>query len=372
MQISYSKHKTPIAVTSVGVIAAIALAIAPIIMADSETDKLAKKNASQIQKLVTTMDSSASGVQEQISSTLGDLQNTVSTLENQIQILNKAATQLNLRQNQLRKQLENPSGAIQSSIDQLAYNSDGRLVNLEKAVTRLHRKQQSILEPSGLIQTNIDQLSDNSNGRLVNLEKAVTQLHRRQREALPSTSGDDLQTPDNDAQGIAERLTALENAIEDTVNVGKSNKAAEAENLQPAGMTKGDYEWRIASLERTVREMALDQRVSTSTDNSRLLNLAKTDIQTGIQIREFEQLLSQLNSRLDSMENAQAQVDTSLSYNSRANQPANTRLINNGDSMRRYDNNARERDRYQTYDPVIDHLEDLRGTLDALLSELSR
>lgn len=368
MQIPYNKHKAPIAITSVGLIAAIGLAVAPIIMADSETDKLAKKNASEIQKLATTVDDSASGVQEQIASSLGDLQSTVGTLESQILILNKAATQLNLRQRKLQEQLESPSEAIQSSIDQLAYNSDGRLVNLEKAVTRLHKKQQSILEPSGPVQARISQLDNNASGRLVNLEKAVTQLHRRQREAASSMVDTNTQIPEADIQRLEERLISLENTIDSTTIVSESEQS---DNLPSTNVEEGDYEWRIASLERTVREMALDQRVNTTTENSRLLNLAKTDIQTGIQLREFEQLLSQLDSRLNDIESMQSQVGTPLSQNTRSNQPDNTRLINNR-NIREFNSNPRDQGNYQTYDPVIDRLEDLRGTLDALLSEMAR
>lgn len=374
MHETINKHKTPIAITSVGIVAAIGLAIAPLIMADSETDKLAQKNASEIQKLLTSMDSSSADVQEQMTSLLDNMQATLGTIESQIQILNKATTQINLRQNKLRKQISDPAGPIQSSINKQAQNSDGRLVNVEKAVSNLHRKQRALLSPSGQVQSSIDKLTSNSNGRLVNLEKAVTQLHHRQRNLLAATSSPEIPAENTDTTKFEQRLAALESTIIEQGN--RDTQAASAmvqpPPVEPSSTIPDDFEWRVAILERTIREMAVDQKVSNSTENTRLTNLTKKDIQTSIKINDIEQSLAQLVNRLDYLENNQAPDGFSNSNTNRFNQPANVRPLNSRNNLGNYNGNNRNQGSYQPYDPVTIRLEDLRGTIDALINELSR
>jgi len=174
MQHFIKEHKTPVVVTTVGLLVAIGLATAPALLAESETDIRAAENAAVIKKLVSTVDENSTGIQQQLDAYTSNSGRKFSSLENQIQTLNKATTRLNLRQ----RSIQEPSGTIRSSIQSLAKNADARLINLEKAIVRLHKKQkgmgsdtQAATQSNDNKDTSIDEL------RLENLEKAVKNLH---------------------------------------------------------------------------------------------------------------------------------------------------------------------------------------------------
>ena len=136
------EHKTPIAVTIAGLLVVVGLASAPALLADSDTDILAAKNSSELQKLAAALEEKSNHLQQQLDSQSNQISSRIDTLENQVLTLNKAVKQLHLRQ----RSIQDPSGSIQSSITQMSSNVDNRIVTLEKAVTKLHRMQQRMIQ----------------------------------------------------------------------------------------------------------------------------------------------------------------------------------------------------------------------------------
>lgn len=307
MKLSIQKHKTPIAVTAAGLVTAIGLAIAPGIMAGSETDKRAEKNSAEIEKLekrLASIDTSSADIQAQIDLISASSQGTLSSLGNQIQTLNKATTNLHLKQ----RSMQEPSGVIQSSISQLAKNSDARMINLEKAVVKLHRKQRELTntEKSEQATTNTAD-TNNLDTRLVKLEETIDLLQISQSEKNGDSSEKYSQTDSMDASRNAN--------------------------------DQADHDWRITTLERTVRQFVLNQKLVDTADSSRMELAIRKDIETDLKIKRLESSLAQLEMRIDGLGSANRQT----------NQVVERR-----------------------YDPVVDQLFEIRNTVNSLLNEISR
>jgi len=304
MKLSIKKHKTPIAVTAAGLVTVIGLALVPGIMAGSGTDKRAEKNSADIEKLLADFEVSKAELQTQMSSISNSSQGTLSSLGNQIQTLNKATTKLHLKQ----RSIQEPSGVIQSSISQLAKNSDARMINLEKAVLKLHQKQRQYTNTGNSEQATINEAdANNLDTRLAKLEETITNLQASQSKQNGDSSGNNSQTDSSIVSGNTNDHTG--------------------------------HDWRITALERTVRQFVLNQKLVDTADSSRMEIAIRKDIETDLKIKRLESSLAQLEMRIDGLGSA----------NSQANQVVDNR-----------------------YDPVVDQLFEIRNTVNSLLNEISR
>ena len=132
-----SDHKVPVGVTAAGLLAVLGLATAPVIMAESESEILTRKNASEIASITEALEASAARLQEDFESRSANLAKAIASIENQISILNKATSRIHSRQVDILK----PSGEIRSSITSLESNAELRMSNIERAITQLHLAQ---------------------------------------------------------------------------------------------------------------------------------------------------------------------------------------------------------------------------------------
>jgi len=255
MRLSIKEHRTPIAVTAVGLLVATGLATAPLIMADSETDELAKQNATDIKKLSTLVDGSSDDTQQQLLSFTNSTAGQLSNLENQILTLNKAAKRLHQRQ----ISIQSPSGTVQSSIKQLSQNTDARLLILEKAVSQLHRKQRAITAASSSASATNEESEERPDDlRLVNLEKGIKNLNLKISRSTDTAAKSTTKTP--------------------------------------------NYDDRIDELERMIQRLSQQQRINGSSSDMRLEATVRKDIETDVRFNAMERALARLGERINQIE----------------------------------------------------------------------
>lgn len=119
-------HKLPAGVTAAALVAVLGLASAPVLMAESDSEILARQNADKIAEVSASLESRTSELQQEFDARSDSYERAISSLENQISILNKASSRNHARQVAMMQ----PSGEIQSSISSLASNSDLRMSNI--------------------------------------------------------------------------------------------------------------------------------------------------------------------------------------------------------------------------------------------------
>lgn len=317
MRLSLSDHKLPIGVTSVGLLVATALAVAPVLMADSATDVLAANNAGEIEKLTTTLQQQSDDLDQRVNSRTAELSGKLNNLDSQVVILNKAVKNI-------FKKSRNQANTTNAALDEIT--NGPRLVNLEKAVSNLHRKQNN---SSDSIQASLGKMSSQTDNRLNNLEKAVKRLHLRQKEIksvqVPVSGETSTVTSDNFAE-LEVRLGGMEREFRDvftrvavmettlkqmssgnTVSVIKSKKTTETtrndnQSVNDSGnRPDNNAENRIAELEQLVWQLQNSQekanrRSTFDRSGSRRSSVADT------RVERLERVIARMDRRLNSME----------------------------------------------------------------------
>jgi len=302
-------HIIPIGVTVIGLTAAVGFASAPLLLAESEYEQLTKRNANDIQKIISTTEASSLEFQRDTNAQLEKNTALFGSLENQIHILNKAVSNLHRKQNAL----SSPSGEFPSALSSLEKNADARLLILEKAVTRLHKKSNQFLASAQ---------EDTGSGkgddlRLINLEKAVTRLNIRSKSLMAShqdaakqdevggISLSDLENADNNA---ALRLTNLEKAVSNLnkkqVAISSVKKSIDnsAAVINSAGSS--DSTELGSALDSLKRELQLTRLISRSPS----LNSKSNDGNEG----RANTRLNRLNGKIDFLEQRVDEIERDL------------------------------------------------------------
>lgn len=278
-------HIVPIGVTVIGLTAAVGFASAPLLLAESEYEQLTKRNANDIQKIISSTEESSLEFQRNINAQLEKNTAKFSSLENQIHILNKAVSNLHRKQNAL----SSPSGEFPSALSSLEKNADARLLILEKAVTRLNKKSNQFLAS-----TQEDTGSDKGDDlRLINLEKAVTRLNIRSKGLMASRQ--DATEPDQ-AGDIS--LSDLENA--------DSNAALRLTNLEKAVSNLNKKQVAISSVKKSIDNSAAVINSAGSSDSTELgsaLDSLKRELQLTRLISRSPSLNSKSNDGNEGREN---------------------------------------------------------------------
>jgi len=332
MKVSLREHKVPLGVTSVGLIMAAGLAIAPSLLAESDSEILTKKNATDIAALTATIEKQTALIDTKLASQASASAGINKDLEIQVITLNKAVSNLS---NTVRNKVTpaTDTEALQGSMK----FADGRLVNLEKAVTNLHRKQQAQIKESADSRDgqslNTSTLA-NLESRLLILEKAVTRLHQRQIKAknenpvMLSSAPSQSQT---DEQNLAVSKAQSVEQIPEEKSEEKSEQIPEqvpvrqevaAVSPEPESAFKADLE----RLEKIVSQMSALQTgnrvagsgsVSGSTRNiSKIINartIAPGSSNDGsLQVRHLERTLTQINRRLNLLEQREQEQEVAV------------------------------------------------------------
>ena len=263
MNFSIKEHKTPIAVTAVGLLVAIGLASAPALLAESETEILASKNSDNLEKLSATVEGKSTEMEQQMNSLMSSTAARFSSLENQIQTLNKATTQLHRRQ----KSAQQPSSAITGKISSL----ENQVQTLHKATKQLNLRQKSAQtakanlaedsEPSTIVLSALGSYQNKTDTRMVNLEKAVSNLNKKHLSLASETASQ------------IDQLSAA------------NAKSAEASLAVP---------------------------VSTETSNTETEETKRRRLEVDIRILQLERAIIQLGKKLDSMEVATKKKDPNV------------------------------------------------------------
>lgn len=228
MQQLLREHKVPVGVTLGGLLVVLGLASAPAIMAESESEVLARQNAGEIAALTESFEARTAEMQKGFEAQVAGYASAISNLENQISILNKATSRIHSRQVGLMQ----PSGEIQSSISSLADNTDLRLDNVERAVSRMHRVQNEIRNAPAPEAAPAPAVVETSNPRteerLNNLDKLVNKLLLQQQKnfgdpaAMEVSAGgnaaivlgsDDAAGDAPGASALRERISVLEREV---------------------------------------------------------------------------------------------------------------------------------------------------------------
>lgn len=328
MKVSLREHKVPLGVTSVGLIMAAGLAIAPSLLAESDSEILTKKNATDIAALTATIEKQTALIDTKLASQASASAGINKDLEIQVITLNKAVSNLS---NTVRNKVTpaTDTEALQGSMK----FADGRLVNLEKAVTNLHRKQQAQIKESADSRDgqslNTSTLA-NLESRLLILEKAVTRLHQRQIKAknenpvMLSSAPSQSQT---DEQNLAVSKAQSVEQIPEEKSEEKSEQIPVRQEVaavspEPESAFKADLE----RLEKIVSQMSALQTgnrvagsgsVSGSTRNiSKIINartIAPGSSNDGsLQVRHLERTLTQINRRLNLLEQREQEQEVAV------------------------------------------------------------
>lgn len=327
MQFSFSEHKLPIGVTTVGLLVATGLAVAPVIMADSASEILTAENSTDIKKIYTLIEQQSTDVEQRINSQVSSIDSQLKNLDIQVITLNKAIVKLS------GKSRDQASATEVNSKDRV---SDTRITNLEKAVKNLHRKQNKSSTKAPPV---IDNSVPDVDMRIQNLEKAVTRMHRRQQQQNndntiqnnePSPSVEKLAEMEDNYSDMMTQVNNLEIAIEqlygvtsklsstlvssriaqsqqspDSLNDNRQNAMPLIQHQQPTvsrsrrseltangGInTNGSTDRRIRKLERTIARMG--QRLN---DLDSPVNDQEVMVDQLYEIQDYiDQVLNQLN-----------------------------------------------------------------------------
>ena len=124
------EYKIPLSVTGAGLIIAAILAFAPALLAESESELLAKKNASDVQALTESIEKRFAEMQQQIDGQSSGKSAALDRLDNQVDILNKAVGRIHGRQ----VAITGPASELAGEFNSLKSNVQMSLTNLEKAM----------------------------------------------------------------------------------------------------------------------------------------------------------------------------------------------------------------------------------------------
>lgn len=315
MHPTIQEHKIPISVTAVGLVVAAVLASAPALLAESDTEILTKKNASDLQALSASLDNNTADLQQQLDAQSSTQLAAIDRLQNQVSILNKAAGRLNQKQATLIEPVVDMSG----SFKQLKTNAETRLTNLEKAVTRMNQRQRSLMTLTSEPDTPAEP-DRNTALRLSNLEKGVKNLHLKTVAYTQEDNGNEL-------ADIEQRLAALER-----VNIaGPSDAEQRLASLElMIQSAPSDQTGRLNALERQVAQLQVSRPQGGAAIRSSQTDI-KRRVETDIRLMRLERQLKRLESRLEDVNGAARQQDL-----------------------------------------VVDQLFEMRGYIDTLLSEIYR
>ena len=209
-------HKVPLGVTAGGLLVVLGLATAPVIMAESESEILTRKNTADIASITEMLEARAAELQQDFDARSSSHASAIASIENQISILNKATSRIHSRQVSILQ----PTGEIRSSIDSLEDKADLRMANLERAVTRLHLNQQDKSADSSA-----DASDSETANRLDSLENDVRLLLESQSRPqaghiqigqsaeVSASSTDPRGAIAEDAAALRERIALLEREV---------------------------------------------------------------------------------------------------------------------------------------------------------------
>ncbi|MEM7257219.1 MAG: hypothetical protein AAF404_07505 [Pseudomonadota bacterium] len=316
MHPTIQEHKIPISVTFVGLVVAGVLASAPALLAESDTEILTKKNASDLQALTASLDNNTADLQQQLDAQSSTQLAAIDRLQNQVAILNKAAGRLNQKQ----AALLTPAVELSGSFAKLKTNAETRLTNLEKAVTRMNQRQRGLLKNAGKAEPPTEP-DRNTALRLSNLEKGVKNLHLKTVANQPTDNSNALSDIDT-------RLSSLENK-KDTSAPDIALRLAALEVLVASYPT--DQSTRLTALERQVAQLQFVRPQAAPLPVRSSQSDIKHRVDTNVRLLRLERQLKRLENRLEDMNGASGQQDL-----------------------------------------VIDQLFEMRGYIDTLLSEINR
>ncbi len=342
-------HLPPVAVTTLGLIVAAGLATAPVLMAESDAEIQVRQNTAEIEKLITALEQSNASMEQQFADGSKTESAALSNIQNQISILNKAATRLHRKQQAVTA----PSGEIFSSIQQGQNRADARMVNLEKAVTRINIRQRKIA--AAQTQASTDSAPDNTDLRLTNLEKAVKNLNLKLSRESRSNSVEDSTLPLTGTARVADPVASAGNTDATTYEdrlISEPAAPAALMNTQnnslPQPAVSDPMMQRLLALEIEIRNLHLDQQLQTQA------------------ARAF------VDDRIDQRPvNRSARMETRPGFN--LNSRGDIRMLRLQRTLQRLEDRLDDMEstpRHQIY--VEDQLSEMRDYIDALLDELYR
>lgn len=294
MQQFIRENKLPISVTGTGFLVAAVLAAAPALMADSDAEILTKSNEAEIQRLSASLTEQTTNLQQTVDQQSKMHLASLDRLDNQVNILNKATGRLNQKQSTV-------IGPVTDTIkefNQLKVNSQTRLTNLEKAVSRMHQRQQGLLKAndSTTPQAGVD---DKTALRITNLEKAVTQLHISSRRATApqaaATSETDIEATAvlfADTNSRVDELEAIVARLQQVRPVQSSNARAPQSSIR----NRIESDLRLSRLERQMIRM--ETRLETFEGGNQRQSRMREDelVEQLIEIRTYiDSLLYEVN-----------------------------------------------------------------------------
>lgn len=286
------EYKIPLSVTGVGLLVASILAFAPVLMAESDAEVQTKKNASDLQSLTESLESKTAELQQRLQEQIKAQSSTISRLENQVSILNKATGRMHIKQSTLIE----PATGMASEVAKFKTNADTRLTNLEKAVKQMHRRQRTLISQVGSADESQVPAKDGITSlRVTNLEKAVKNLH------LKSVAAQNQEAGDASIAELSNRLTSLENAPASAT----MQLSTRIETLEKrVDSTPQDQSQRLADLEQEILRLSLNRpQTSLSTRYSQTARSSQNDIKRRVdmevRLMRVERQMKQFENRLE-------------------------------------------------------------------------
>jgi len=318
MKLSLKEHKVPVGVTAVGLFTAGGLAIAPVLMADSDTDILSARNASDIAKFSTRLDQSSQDFDIKLASLSSNNNAKTKDLEVQVITLNKAVSKLAGGMRAQSDKTDPTVKEMQSTLD----NAQNRIRILEKAVSNLHKKQRVANDASAATTDDVTQNAGDVSkleSRILILEKAVARTHQRQlainkmvtQQAAATSTTTSTTNGGSNGSGSDDTTQAASNVNEgsDTQNTSapgtQSNASIEntASATQPAAVTE------IERLESLIAKLAIMQNTSSSNSRQQRATSQRPtsqrssgNITEDLRLRSLERTLNRIDRRLNKLE----------------------------------------------------------------------
>jgi len=290
MKFSIKEHKTPIAVTAVGLLVAIGLASAPSLLAESETEIRAAKNSDELKKLSASVSGQSAQMQQQLDSLESSITSRFSSIENQIQTLNKATSRLHLKQ---KSALSSPG----ISAGEFS-NLENQVKTLHKATKQLHLRQKSAQDSPGVSAGEFSNLEN----QVKTLHKATKQLHLRQKSA------DDAIANETGTQEPNTVVLSSIGALEKKTDARVTNLEKAVSNLNNKHQVTLSA---IAAVETQQSEASeSSQNISAAATVSE--DMTRRRLEVDIKFLQLERAIIQLGKKLDNMEVASEKVDPNI------------------------------------------------------------
>jgi len=249
----FGKNTTPISITLGGFLLVAVLASAPALLAESDAEILTKKNQASLESLTTLVEDKIDGLEQNINAQVKSNESRFSNIENQLAILHKATSNLHRRQ-QSQKSDPGEEMAKMAGFASFDKNADARMINLEKAVTRMHL---SLRTQMGSTET-VDQSIADSELRLTELEDSVSKLRVESGTVIASAK-----PADTNNQNTEQLQQMLEDITDQLQAMQQTSQQAMQQSIQQTSQP----------VPRSVQSRSANRNISVKTDVQQLQKL---------------------------------------------------------------------------------------------------